>query len=82
MKTGSANHQNSSQLGGFPCPRCKNMIQFPLQALLQQSSIFCSHCGLELEIDVDHSSAALADLRRYSTGLDEAQRILDGNKPA
>jgi hypothetical protein len=81
MKIGSAQYQTSSQVGGFPCPRCKNLIRFPLGDLLRQPSITCPQCGLELQIDPQRSAAALEELRKYTAGLDEAQGMLDENQP-
>ena len=80
MKTGASQNQPSSQVGGFPCPRCKNLIRFPFQALLQQPSIICTHCGLELQIDPERSAAALQELHKYTAGLADAQSKLDENK--
>jgi hypothetical protein len=80
MKTGSAKNQPSHQLGGFPCPRCKNLIQFPFQALLTLPSITCTQCGLVLQLDLQRSAAALEELRRYVAGIDDARRMLDENK--
>jgi hypothetical protein len=80
MTTSSAQNGSNSPLGGFPCPRCKNPIRFPFQALLSagpQPSITCPCCGLELWIDLQRSAAALQDLRRYAEGLDDARRLLD-----
>jgi len=79
MMTGSEKQQTFNQISGFPCPRCKNMLRFPLQALLLQQSIFCSQCGLELVIDLEHSAPALDELQRYIAGQDAARKILDEN---
>jgi len=81
MNAASTQGQAPSQAGGFPCPRCKQPIYFPLGALLTQRSIFCVACGLELEIDPQGSATALDALRHYASGMDEAQRMLDKSKP-
>jgi hypothetical protein len=57
------------------------MIRFPFLALLLQPSITCAQCGLELQIDLGSSAAALEDLRRYLAGLEDAERILEENMP-
>jgi hypothetical protein len=57
------------------------LLRFPIEALLTQPALFCPQCGLELEIDFEHSAAALQELRKYSDGLDDARRILDEGKP-
>jgi transcription elongation factor Elf1 len=80
MNTGPPQQQTSNQTGGFLCPRCKNPIRFPLGALLTQPSIFCSSCGLELQIDPQGSATALDALRRYAAGMDDARRMLDESK--
>jgi hypothetical protein len=81
MNPASTQGQTSNQPGGFPCPRCKVPIRFPLGALLTQSSLFCPSCGLELAIDSQRSAAALDALRRYAAGMDDARRMLDKSKP-
>lgn len=81
MNSASTQGQASHQAGGFPCPRCKQPIRFPLGALLTQPSIFCASCGLELQIDPQGSSTALDALRRYASGMNEAQRMLDESNP-
>jgi len=81
MKPASNQGHPTDQAGGFPCPRCKQPIRFPLGALLTQASIFCASCGLELQIDSQHSAVALDALRRYASGMNEAQRMLDESNP-
>lgn len=70
-------NQAASQVGGFPCPRCKNLIRFHYQQLLAQPSIVCLTCGLELQVDLENSAAALDALHKYATGMQAAQRTLD-----
>jgi hypothetical protein len=81
METSAAQAQSTHPLGGFPCPRCRNPIRFPYQDLLAQPAITCPHCGLELEIDLQRSAAALQALRRYANGLEEARHMLEENQP-
>jgi len=52
--------------GRINCPRCKNPIHFPVQALLQVKSLTCTNCGLELEIDVQKSGLALQELGKWA----------------
>jgi len=59
--------------GRINCPRCKNPIHFPVQALLQVKSLTCTNCGLELEIDVQKSGLALQELRKLASSLEESQ---------
>jgi transcription elongation factor Elf1 len=81
MNPGSTSDQPSAQTGGFPCPVCKHLIRFPFELLLSQPSISCPQCGLELQLDLERSSAALQELRKYSAGMEDAQRILDDGQP-
>jgi hypothetical protein len=81
MNPASTQGQTSNQAGGFPCPRCKQPVHFPLSALLTRPSIFCPSCGLELAIDSQGSAAALEALRRYTAGMDDARRMLDKSNP-
>jgi hypothetical protein len=81
MKTSSEQNQPSRQVGGLPCPRCHNLIQFPILALLNQTGFTCTQCGLELNIDPQRSAAALKELHRYTAGLEDAQGSLGDNKP-
>lgn len=65
--------QASNLTGSVNCPRCKNPIRFPIQALLQVRSLTCTHCDLELEIDLKQSGLALQELRKFTNSLEENQ---------
>lgn len=81
MKNSATQNNPAQSVAGFPCPCCKSMIRFPLQALLMQPSITCSQCGLELKIDLGNSAAVLESVHRYLSGLEDAERILQEGMP-
>ena len=76
MKISTTQSNPTQTVGGFPCPRCRTLVRFPIQALLTQPLITCSQCGLELHIDLGCSADVLENLRRYVDGLDDAGGIL------
>jgi hypothetical protein len=73
MSQTKTSSQAANLTGSLNCPRCKNPIRFPIQALLQVRSLTCTHCGLELEIDLKQSGLALQELRKFTTSLEETQ---------
>ena len=81
MNISPAQNQPAHLLGSIPCPRCRNLIRFPFQALLLLPALVCEQCGLELEIDHQRSAGALEELRRYAAGLDAAGHWLDQDPP-
>lgn len=81
MKHSAFQNDPAQLVAGFPCPRCKGLIRFSFPTLLTQPAINCSQCGLELQIDLGCSAAALEDLRQYVAGLEDAERILEESMP-
>jgi DNA-directed RNA polymerase subunit RPC12/RpoP len=67
-----------NQAPGLACPQCGFRIQVAINDLLNNRSIRCSSCGLELDVDREKSRAALNALENLSKGIKEVERIKAG----
>lgn len=54
----------------MPCPDCGTGIDLPLGALVAGQPIWCSGCGLKLDIDREGSASALAQVQRSLATLE------------
>ena len=63
---------------GFPCPSCGAPIRVELGRLLSAAPVFCSGCGLKLQLDVAASAGGLEAARTYKTIV----RKQNGRDPA
>lgn len=50
---------------GFPCPGCGAAIKVDVARLLAAAPVFCSGCGLKLQLDPNASASALEAARNY-----------------
>lgn len=69
-----------SENSGFPCPSCKHKIQATIEQLLTGSSIFCSGCGLRLDIDRESSAPAIDALSTLQDAMAQAKDELEKAK--
>lgn len=63
---------------GFPCPRCSSPIMVGIPALLAQSSVCCSQCGLELRMDWQEdprARRALENLQAAAVKVEQARKF-------
>ena len=60
-------------MSGMPCPACNCFIPITMHQILSSSSIFCSSCGLKLEINKAASSKAIEALRKVAEAQKEAE---------
>lgn len=65
--------QQQQRIPGIPCPHCGNLIPTSIQQILFSSCLFCSICGLKLNIDKRKSDKALKILAK----VDAAQKQVE-----
>ena len=68
----------NQQAPGFKCPVCGHTIHTSITELLTQSSIRCSHCFLQLNIDKNESKKAfeiMEDIQSAKKKLDNASKM-------
>jgi len=53
------------EANGFPCPGCGTAIKVEVARLLSAAPVFCSGCGLRLQLDAGASAGALEAARAY-----------------
>ena len=71
----------SDKAPGLPCPECGFHIQVSIEMLLSGKPIWCTACGLKLEVDWEASSNTLKSLEQLQKGLREAERMRTGATP-
>lgn len=64
-----------NQSPGLICPQCGFRIQVTIEMLLNNPSICCTSCGLELSIDRDKSKPALNSLKAIYEDIKEAENL-------
>ena len=57
--------QQAQRPSGMPCPQCKGFIPVTMQQIITESSIFCPHCGLRLNINHQESQPAIEALKKF-----------------
>lgn len=72
--------RSQSEDHGFPCPSCSHKIKATIEQVLTGSSIFCSGCGLRLDIDRESSAPAIEALETLQEATAQAQAELDRAK--
>jgi len=61
---------------GVPCPECGSTIQFSMEKLLTARPVYCSNCGLKLELSLQESKTGLQTLQQLNDTLDK----IDGKR--
>jgi len=69
----NTHRQNLTSPSGMPCPQCTHPILLSIEKLLAATPVFCSECGLKLELNLAQSRQALGVLQRLNTTLKQAE---------
>jgi transcription elongation factor Elf1 len=60
---------------GFPCPECPSTIRPSMPQLVSGAPIYCSGCGLKLQVDLRASAASLKELEAFNKQQEKAQAL-------
>lgn len=60
---------------GFPCPECTAMIRPSMPQIFSGSPIFCSGCGLKLQVDLRSSADSLRELEKLEAQKEEVEAL-------
>jgi len=63
------------QRTGFPCPQCRQFLEFSIRDLLSRSIFRCKHCGLELTLNRFRSRESLDALAKMQGALEQFEAI-------
>jgi len=64
-----------NQSPGLICPQCGFRIQVTIEMLLNNLSICCTSCGLELSIDKEKSKPALNSLKEVFKDIKKIETL-------
>ena len=64
------------QLGKIPCPFCSAAVPLELAAVLKALPLRCPACNAEFAVNSEKSRPALAQLTRWSQGLQQSRAML------
>jgi transcription elongation factor Elf1 len=73
IKNSSMNQSNVQRPSGFECPVCKGFIPVSITDLIQQKTLTCPICSLQLDINRHASQKAIDALEK----VQQAQENVD-----